>query len=245
MRDKIYLLDISEWVSDLREEVFAEALQKLDPERRQKAEKIKRISPRAASIGAGLLLQKAAGDFCKNTGGKDAEVIVLRAEELLGELTEPRCLIYHYGEGGKPYLEGNPFYFSLSHSGAYVLCAVSGQEIGADIQEMHRGNEMRTAERFFAQEELAMLKSCVEEERAALFYKLWVRKEAFGKLTGQGIGNTVSESMLDGKNLIWLDFAVPKGYKAVACRRADNVGCITGSWEKGKEKTAGVMVWED
>lgn len=38
------------------------------------------------------------------------------------------------GEHGKPYLAGLPLRFNLSHAGEMVLCAVSDQEIGCDVE---------------------------------------------------------------------------------------------------------------
>ena len=55
-----------------------------------------------------------------------------------------------YNENGKPYLaEGQGIYFNLSHSGEYVACAVSGEEVGCDI-ELISGQKPDIARRFFS-----------------------------------------------------------------------------------------------
>ena len=39
-----------------------------------------------------------------------------------------------FGKKGKPYLVNKAFYFNVSHSGEYVVCAVSDEEVGIDIE---------------------------------------------------------------------------------------------------------------
>lgn len=92
------------------------------------------------------------------------------------------CII---GEHGKPMLpKESGFYFNLSHSGDYALCAVSDREIGADIQR-HEKYADRLAERFFHPEELAYLKEAKDSKRC--FYDIWCLKESCIKCTGRGL----------------------------------------------------------
>ena len=51
-----------------------------------------------------------------------------------------------YGVHGKPYLENVPFYFNISHSGEYVICAYDDKPVGADIQLMK--NKIPSHDRF-------------------------------------------------------------------------------------------------
>lgn len=37
-------------------------------------------------------------------------------------------------ENGKPYIEGNPLYFSLSHSGKHGVIAVCDKPVGVDLE---------------------------------------------------------------------------------------------------------------
>ncbi len=148
---------------------------------------------------------------------------------LLGSLPAPLELRMDYGEKGKPYLRDYPFYFNLSHSGVYVICAVSDREVGADIQRcsMEKGERLeRIARRFFSPEELAALVCCREQaERAQLFYRLWTRKEAYGKLTGRGIGAALDKNFLppgpegetDGGSVLWQEWQYPSGYRIALC----------------------------
>ena len=106
---------------------------------------------------------------------------------------------YEYGELGKPQIVNIPKKFNLSHSGDYVVCAVGDGEVGADIQKWVPYKE-RTAERFFAPTEWKLLQELPASQRTELFYRLWGRKEAYGKYTGQGIGSAVGEDFSDEQN---------------------------------------------
>nr|WP_304976318.1 4'-phosphopantetheinyl transferase superfamily protein [uncultured Acetatifactor sp.] len=125
-----------------------------------------------------------------------------------------------------------PFYFNLSHSGDYVLCAVSSAEIGTDIQQHCGKNVERLARRFFTEREAAALEQAGDEGKAV--YRLWARKEAYGKLTGKGIaaalevdflpGGTVSSPYgcssgeVGGKRLLWEEYDSIAGYSIALCR---------------------------
>ena len=106
---------------------------------------------------------------------------------------------YYYGEHGKPQIVNFPKKFNLSHSGDYVVCAVGDGEVGADIQKWVPYKE-RTAERFFAPTEWKLLQELPASQRTELFYRLWSRKEAYGKYTGQGISSAVGEDFSDEQN---------------------------------------------
>lgn len=147
------------------------------------------------------------------------EMVRLTPEEILAQIGKPISLTYRYGEMGKPYLVNIPLYYNLSHSGDFVLCAVSEQEIGADIQEIRKGNVMQIAERYFAEEEFQKLLECLTEaEKNRLLFEIWAKKEAFGKLSGRGIAEVISKNMLSREEIEWLPFDAPEGYAAAVCQ---------------------------
>ena len=80
------------------------------------------------------------------------------------------------GENRKPYLEGAPFRFNLSHSGEYVVCALSDSDVGVDIEEIKPISEgvMRRFVGYF-------------ENSDAENTRRWTRYEAIGKCLGTGI----------------------------------------------------------
>jgi len=87
-------------------------------------------------------------------------------------------------ETGKPYLNGNPWYCSISHSGNYVACTVSDFPIGVDIETI-RSVSPKLINRACSSEECAYINGSINKDVA--FFKLWTTKEAFLKMTGEGI----------------------------------------------------------
>lgn len=110
---------------------------------------------------------------------------------LLGryQATNPRSLSIKVGSKGKPYLDGMPLSFNVSHSGTIAVCAFTTNcRIGVDCEE-HRAiaNTSDIASRFFHNEEAAELASLPPMEREAAFFRCWTRKEAFVKALGTGL----------------------------------------------------------
>ena len=140
---------------------------------------------------------------------------------MLREQTPPFSFFYEYGAQGKPQIVNFPRKFNLSHSGDYVVCGVSDGEVGVDIQKWVPFKE-RMAERFFAKEEWKLLQETDVEKRTELFYRLWSRKEAYGKYTGQGIGSAVGEDFSNEqkwqeKQICFQEQVLEKGYSLAVC----------------------------
>ena len=181
---------------------------------------------------------------CGYKGGREFHGLrEYTVEEILQLVSAPLELGLKYGKKGKPYLRDCPVFFNLSHSGDYVCCAVSGREVGVDIQRCSMQDMeslQRIARRFFSGAENDALERCREEERQQLFYRLWARKEAWGKLTGEGIlaavsvnflpcgpmefrqGQPVQERFRDtgggALDLVFQEWQYPKGYWIALCR---------------------------
>lgn len=98
------------------------------------------------------------------------------------------------GKHGKPYLKthGIPAYFNISHSGDYIICAISNQEVGIDIEQ--RGKiRMEVARRFFHPQEVALLEGTSDEQKTReLFFNYWSVKESYLKYTGSGLSSPLS-----------------------------------------------------
>lgn len=86
---------------------------------------------------------------------------------------------------GRPYLEGRPLDFNLSHSCGWVAVALTAHgRVGLDIEMMKPERPAdRIASRFFSAEEA----QAVREKGAEWFYRLWTAKEAALKMTGEGL----------------------------------------------------------
>lgn len=213
MAVRIYLLGLEKRRDALWTERFiAAAERRVDATRLEKAAAVKKWEARAASLGAGLLLQKMVRD--QQSGNAMSGMQCCTAEQLLEELAEPLPLQYLYGRCGKPRLMDFPLHFSLSHSGGYVLCAAADREIGADIQQFRTMNLLRLAKRFFPEQEYAALERCDDSEQERLFFTLWSRKEAYGKLTGQGVAAMLGRSDFSAD---WESVSAPWGYALEIC----------------------------
>ncbi len=223
----IYVLHLHSGEEETRQSFLREAAECVDPVRRKKAERLKGTKAKAASLGAGMLLQKMALDH--ENAAESTDILFLEEDELLAllqerihrEQTEPLPFSYEYGELGKPQIVNFPKKFNLSHSGDYVVCGVGDGEVGVDIQKWVPYKE-RTAERFFARKEWKLLEELPESQRTELFYRLWSRKEAYGKYTGQGIGSAVGEDFSDErkwkeKQICFREQILEEGYSLAVC----------------------------
>ncbi len=224
----IYLLHLYSGTQEYRQMLLREAENCVDPVRREKAKRLKNINVKAASLGAGMLLQKIVRD--RQAGARITEKVLLEEEELLGMLREnPEGVLpltYGYGEQGKPAILNFPQHFNLSHSGEYVICAVGDGEVGADIQKWIPYKE-RTAERFFAPEEWKILQKLPLLQQKEMFYRLWTRKEAYGKYTGQGIGKAIGENLAEEeecrrKQIDFREMILEEEYSVAVCYHREN-----------------------
>ena len=154
-------------------ELFAQALARVSPQRREKAAQLRAEGARRLSLGAALLLERLLIDAGLAPAGDFA-----------------------FGEQGKPYLPERPgLHFSLSHSGEYVLCALADAEIGCDV-ETPRKVDLALASRFFHPEEAARLFSLPERERGTAFLRLWTLKESYIKALGLGLAAGPQEQLV-------------------------------------------------
>lgn len=135
---------------------------------------------------------------------------------------------YEYAPDGKPYLPDNAVQFSLSHSGIWVLCAVSESPVGCDVETV-APVDIKLARRFFTPAEYediaAQMTSEAQTER---FYRYWTLKESFMKVTGLGLklplnafriifGSEITvEQNVDTRRYAFREFTVP-GCRCAVC----------------------------
>lgn len=163
-----------------------------------------------------------------------AELLLLAALQELGGPMPP--LEITCSEAGKPALQDGPA-FSLSHSGERVLCALSDEAVGADLQQLKPYNPA-LARRFFSKEEAVWLEE--QRERDLAFSLLWSLKESYVKFLGSGIAETHLDSFTvrvlpDGR--AWIDgssvklwYAVCGGYVMAVCSCADAAPETVKEW---------------
>lgn len=134
----------------------------LDKDKQQKVEKLQKIEDQKRAIISALLLN----DILKYYGLSTSDII--------------------YNEYGKPYLKNNEICFNISHSGDYVVCAVSKNEIGVDIQEIRKVNDLIVQKKYTEEEQKYVTDDVT-------FTKVWTLKESYVKAIGKGLYQKVEE----------------------------------------------------
>jgi len=91
----------------------------------------------------------------------------------------------------RPYLPESCIDFNLSHSGNYVICALSDTtRLGIDIEQMKPVN-MEHFTDFMTPEEIAAINTAPQPVIA--FYKYWTKKESILKANGKGLHIPLNE----------------------------------------------------
>lgn len=99
----------------------------------------------------------------------------------------PEKLNIQRSEKGKPWLDAvsAPF-FNVSHSGEWVVVALSEQNVGVDVERI-RTPVYRVAKRYFSAKEVRRLNNLNEHKKKLYFFDLWTLKESYLKLLGKGL----------------------------------------------------------
>ena len=104
---------------------------------------------------------------------------------------DPAKIQFGYGENGKPALSPeSSVRFNVAHSGGMAVMAFALDcEIGVDVERIRSfAGIADVAARFFHPDEAARVDSLALDEREQAFFDAWVRKEAYLKATGEGLG---------------------------------------------------------
>jgi len=101
---------------------------------------------------------------------------------------DPAELRFEANAHGKPRLAGRGPHFNLSHSGEWALVAVSTDcEVGVDLEIERELDYLPAARLVFHDDEVAQLDAAPERLRND-FFECWVRREAYLKGLGLGLG---------------------------------------------------------
>ena len=115
-----------------------------------------------------------------------AEVLLNLSLELTG-IDIPLPAVYHRNSYGKPYLSQHKgIYVNWSHSGDWVICAISNREVGIDLQDIRREPGEALIRRMLQPEELSYYEKASKEQKKRLFYQYWTIKESYLKAVGTG-----------------------------------------------------------
>jgi phosphopantetheinyl transferase/ribosomal protein S18 acetylase RimI-like enzyme len=111
---------------------------------------------------------------------------------------DPRRIEYGIGEHGKPFVAqppGSGIEFSYSDAADVALLAVSrAGPVGVDIEPVQRPAEVDAiAESRFGPSERDALRRLAGEARLERFFRIWARKEAALKATGEGLSSGLAK----------------------------------------------------
>ena len=135
----------------------------LSPERAERVQRCRRDDDKLRCIAGGLFMNKFLGG----------------AKITVNEFGKPEC--------------DNGLCFNISHSGSYVLFALSGSEVGCDIEVVRpRDNWQTLANTVFSLREHAEVEAERPEQQLAAFWRIWTRKEAIVKQRGGSAWQIVS-----------------------------------------------------
>ena len=124
-----------------------------------------------------------------------AAAYLLLCEALRKEYGITEKPVFEYGEHGKPAISGHPdIHFNMSHCREAVICVVSDQPVGVDIESIHRYSESLAR---YVMSDKEMEQILHAENPALVFTQLWTRKEAAVKRSGYGISNDMKH-VLEG-----------------------------------------------
>jgi 4'-phosphopantetheinyl transferase len=166
--NKLFLLNI---VDLANEDTFSSWRDKMPKERRERVDAMKVDSARRRCLGAGILLNAAL----KELGIDEYELAI--------------------GKHGKPYISrfepeneysagGTGIFFNISHSGSYVVLALSDKEVGVDIQGM-RCFDQKLIDYVFDDGDIEVAGELGGDDSS--FTRLWALKESLMKYTGLGM----------------------------------------------------------
>ncbi|WP_324672442.1 4'-phosphopantetheinyl transferase family protein [Hymenobacter sp. GOD-10R] len=100
----------------------------------------------------------------------------------------------------KPYFEEG-LSFNISHSGAYVVCALSvDNQVGVDIEEVKR-IDLQDMQSHFSPQEWSEIIQAKDSMRT--FYQHWTQKEAFLKAIGLGLSYSPEKVNFSDSTITW------------------------------------------
>ena len=184
-------------------------LRLLSAEERRRAGAFRRAEDASRFVAAHAALRRL---LAERTGQRPEQVRI-------GQLPCPRCGQAH----GRPALEGEwgqRLQFSLSHGGRLAMIGLSEETIGVDVEPCPDWPGA-LVERALHPRERAELEAIPGDHRRSAFTRLWVRKEAYLKGLGIGLGRDLSldylgESWPEGRPPGWSvgNVDAPAGYAA-------------------------------
>ncbi|MGG7177905.1 4'-phosphopantetheinyl transferase family protein [Clostridium paraputrificum] len=159
--------------------------------------------------------------------------ILIRGHLIENYNMKNEAIFFEKNSYGKPYVKTvENFHYNISHSGEFVVVAISEYEIGIDIEEIKGIEYIDIAKNFFTNNELEYITSVNDGRGLERFYDIWTLKEAYIKFKGIGLSIplnsfaisfykdnsiTVNEEFYCAKYLLNQINIIP-GYKLSICK---------------------------
>ncbi len=205
---EIYILKVEKKIGDNQ---FHQLLQFVDNDKQARIKRFLRWEDAHRALFADILIRNI---IIEKTNLKNNEIV------------------FSYNDYGKPFII-NPdnFFFNVSHSGIWIVCAIDNMPIGIDVEHI-RPIDFAISERFFSDEEHSDLIKKKESEKLSYFYTLWTLKESYIKALGMGLSiplksfavkaynnyiDLIRSSEPNKGNIFFKQYKIHPNYKLAVC----------------------------
>lgn len=191
-------------------------LQSISEDRTEKIKKYRQVDDRKRSVLAGEIIN-----------------------EILDSNDIPNDKLY-IDEHGKPGAEG--IFFNISHSGKYVFGVQSDKIVGCDVEKIEKAH-MNIAEKYFSRGEKEYIIS--SDNPDAAFFEIWTLKEAYLKMTGNGLAGGLksfeieykeSHFAIKGMTDVYLQAQIFDGHIFSVCGKGDIKRNLLSDFLQNEEK---------
>ncbi|MNZ41675.1 4'-phosphopantetheinyl transferase sfp [compost metagenome] len=169
MDTQVYGLQLQE---DMASSPLLELVTTLPEEKQHRIGRFVHVEDKVRALGADILSRFL---ICSTLGITNSEISLVQ------------------NDYGKPLLKDiNHLHFNHSHSGCWVVSAISDQLIGIDVERIHELN-LDIAKHCFSAQEFQDLDSLPDNQsKLEYFYDLWTLKESYIKAVGMGLSLPLS-----------------------------------------------------
>lgn len=136
-----------------------------------------------------------------------------RYDRLSSKLSlSPKNLEFDIETSQRPILKNANLDFNISHSGNWLVGAISSSRVGVDIEKINSNRDVKSiAKNFYSLEENSLLENS-SNSYIENFYKLWTIKEASAKYFGTSIFKYLNKGNQTEKKLSLLQYKFQNEY---------------------------------
>ncbi len=163
-------------LEDLSQNDFDETFDMMSETRRKAILRYRHENDRRRSVLGERLARKGVSKLC---GIAESEIKLARTEK------------------GKPFVTNAKAFYSVSHSGNRVICAVSDKEIGVDIEKVRPMDLHITRISCTDSDREFVFSDGDENAQIERFFRVWTAKEAYFKFIGTGLESLQAVSYRD------------------------------------------------